>query len=154
MRVARGMFRLWLVLSCLWIATVAAIEYSSWSSSTVQQAATSKDPKAHDPKTSADDDLNSKMTILDQASKGTLRPLPDLKDASKDSGEAPNNPNWWDSSEELGSSAIAVPKAVHASTGATGDSVVTTAELALIPPVLIFIVGIGLTWALRGFRPR
>jgi hypothetical protein len=29
---------------------------------------------------------------------------------------------------------------------------VTTAKLALIPPALIFIVGIGLTWAFRGFR--
>jgi len=68
MRVARGMFRLWLVLSCLWIATVAAIGYSSWPSSKVQQAATSKDPKGG----------------------------PD---------------NWWESTPELDSSAISVPKA-------------------------------------------
>jgi hypothetical protein len=46
------MFRLWLVLSCFWIVAVAAIGYSNWPSSTVQQATASKDdPKAYDPKT-------------------------------------------------------------------------------------------------------
>jgi hypothetical protein len=28
---------------------------------------------------------------------------------------------------------------------------VTIAKLALIPPALIFVVGVGLTWAFRGF---
>jgi hypothetical protein len=148
MRVARGMFRLWLVLSCLWIATVAAIGYSSWPS-------TSKDPKAaYDSKTSADDDFNSKMTILDQASKGTLPPLPDLKDESLPP-EDPNNSKTYPGPvpEYLKHQDSNNPfaDAVNAQQSAQ-QLAVTTAKLALIPPALIFIVGIGLTWAFRGFR--
>ena len=43
MRYARGMFRLWLVASCLWIALVATITYSNWPSPTVPEQASKYD---------------------------------------------------------------------------------------------------------------
>jgi hypothetical protein len=153
MRIARGMFRLWLVLSCLWIATVATIGYSSWPSSTVQQAATSKDSK-----TSADDVLppckdNDPNPFADFCRKDPKDNADDsktyvpeyMKDASKD------DPNWWDSTPELGPSAISVPAQRGNAQQSAQQLAVSTAELALIPPALILIVGIGLTWAFRGF---
>jgi len=129
MRVARGMFRLWLILSCLWMATVAAIGYSSWPSSTVQQAATSKDPKAYPgplPEYLKDETLppeDPNNAFADFPRPGTSRFAEALKDFSA--------VNAQQSAQQLA---------------------VTTAKLALIPPALIFIVGIGLTWAFRGFR--
>jgi len=167
MRVARGMFRLWLVLSCLWIATVAAIAYSSWPSSTVQQAATSnsktyvpeymkdasKDPKADDSKTyvpewAKDQDPNNSKTSADDV-------LPLCKDVD------PNN--FYADFCRLGTPSRLFDPAREIAEALKGDAVnaqqqsaqqlaVTTAKLALIPPALIFIVGIGLTWAFRGFR--
>jgi hypothetical protein len=116
-----------------------------------QQAATSKDAKAYDPKTYVPEYLKDDPNY---------NPDPYAKHL-KGKGEDPNNAsdNWWDSYGGLGP-AISGAQGGHASTGATGDHgavnaqqlAVTTAKLALIPPSLIFIVGIGLTWALRGFR--
>ena len=34
-----------------------------------------------------------------------------------------------------------------------GSLAINLAELAFVPPALTLIVGIGLTWAFRGFRP-
>ena len=123
MRVARGMFRLWLVLSCLWIAAVASIGYSNWP--TAQQA--------YVPEFMKDDASDHYAQYL--------------------RGEDTSAHNWWDKFADLGSSAISGAQGGHASTvqQSARQLAVATAELALIPPALIFIVGIGLTWALRGF---
>jgi hypothetical protein len=103
MRYARGMFRLWLVLSCFWIAIVAIIFYSNWPSPTVPEQASKSEyvPEwARDPTNAFAD-----FVPVDQ------KPDPSVL-------------------------------------------VRSAAELAFVPPALIFVVGIGLTWALRGFRPR
>jgi hypothetical protein len=107
MRYARGIFRLWLVLSCFWIVAVAAIGYLNWPTVPPEYQ---KDQA---------EDCSYPTIVPDLA----LPPLPCMQ-AEMD--------------------AALVPEKRRA-------LVVNYTELAFIPPALIFVVGVGLTWAFRGF---
>ena len=135
MSYARGMFRLWLVLSCLWIATVAAFGYSNWR--TLKQA-------AYVPEFMKDQNDPYEKYVLPEC--GTGNPNNAFADfcKPKSKDDPPGYvPPWpW----EVAAEAEAARKAQ--------ELAVSTAKLAFIPPALIFVVGLGLSWAFRGFRPR
>jgi hypothetical protein len=108
-RIARGLFRLWVVGSVMWICTVGTVTWWTWPSDF--------DPDAY---------LSTKS-------------VPDWARDPSPTNVAPKKPD-----DELPDAPWVKP--------AKPPTIQTAAEIALIPPILVLALGVGLGWAFKGFR--
>jgi hypothetical protein len=111
-RIARGLFRLWLVLSIAWIVGVGGVTWS-W-----------KPP--FDPSQPFEVVSSSKRV---------------LSDAEFQALGAPESPKF--NPQEFAAFKLSAQR---------WETIQTAAEVALIPPTLLLILGSALGWAIRGFR--
>lgn len=138
---ARGLFRLWIVLSALWIAAAILLEWlpdAEWYADQVQRVdLTASDVTATenaDGSYTVEADGRSYIieitggTLADTAARHRMLESvaqefnEDAKQANADLQERRRRAQW------------------------------SAARLALLPPLFIFILGGSLVWALRGFR--
>jgi hypothetical protein len=103
LRVARGLLRLWLVLSVFWVGGIGGVAWLKF-------------PPA----------------------------VPQF-DPTKPYEVVPNYP--------LSDAEVGLPDAPWVKKTERWDAIKTGAEMALIPPLLILLVGSALGWAIRGFKP-
>ena len=126
MRIGRGLFRFWLVLSVFWIAAVGTVV--TWQNWPVDNwVPVAKMPQASAPQLQeCPSSTPDHLMVVDPVS-GKCRPLmfDELSDA----------PPWEIKGREQRAAALKLGVA-----------------LALVPPVLVLVIGSALGWALKGFR--
>jgi hypothetical protein len=167
MQLTRGLFRLWVVASVLWIASVGVMTWQAWP---VDDWTIVKEEPVFAP--------NAKVTPLpefDQKSSGrgrkSSRPAeppfdPDayLKETTP-RAETTSVPNWAIESEKPSAKPQFDPskpfsdgKRTYANSKAfvqaeRRDAVMKGAAIGVTPPVAVLLLGISLIWVVRGFRP-
>jgi hypothetical protein len=134
-RVARGLFRLWIVVSALWISGVAAT--TNWGRF-----------------------LHYQPVIEGEQPPGRLRSTVDFCRSAKKAEEcsamlkaAGKNPyaafdlKWTDTGWDFPDNTVMVP-----AEGIAWMRVWPVAGLAFIPPMAVLVIGTAFVWAIRGFR--
>ena len=134
LRVARGLFRLWIVVAALWIVGVGAT--TNW-----------------------DLYLYYQPTLANEEPPGRLQSPAHICSAAKTSQECSallqaagkfpydaNDLKWSDKGWEFADNTIMVP------TGIAWERFWPRAGLAFIPPVGVLVIGSAFGWAVRGFR--
>jgi hypothetical protein len=132
-RVARGLFRLWVICSVLWIAGVSAVTWQTLPADWSQFKPVAAAPKG--------DDLPDAPGVKDPvvAPQPTVRFDPDAYLASKEAVGAPKSETQF-VPDDLPS----LPQKRRAALQFAG-------LLALVPPLLCLALGMALRWAFIGF---
>jgi hypothetical protein len=137
MRINRGLFRLWVVASVLWIASVGVITWKNWPVDdwvpvwAVEDEDITWDKPASD--TRAHDEHNS-----------TLPDAPWVKPAPRKPRFDPSKPFTIGKQTYANSEAFVAAERRDALVNGTG--------IAFAPPLVAFILGMSLIWVVRGFR--
>jgi hypothetical protein len=139
LRIARGLFRLWLVLSVLWIGGVGTVTWSNLPSDEwwrndpiVQRAGPTPNPE----------------TIRVQSPDGQVHEFP--AGTASDVIERVMK-DYWQSQTNKAATAGTFDPAEFAAFKQRA-AIQTGVKLALIPPVLMLALGSALGWAFTGFR--
>jgi hypothetical protein len=135
LRVARGMFRLWLILSMLWLAVVAFMARDVFEN--IDYAETRRATAGWDPSD----------------------PLTGLHGNPSDPFTKRCSNLWWPDRERLDCSKptpeeVAVQKATASKEAAEKrqSTIWQLSLLAFLPPAFVLAFGSALVWAFRGFR--
>lgn len=134
-RVARGLFRLWVICSVLWIAGVSAVTWQTLPADWSQFKPVAAAPKGDD----RPDAPWMKDPVV--APKAPMQFDPDAFLASKDTVDAPKSETQF-VPDDLSS----LPQKRRAVLQFAG-------LLAVVPPLLCLALGIALRWVVVGFRP-
>jgi hypothetical protein len=146
-RIARGLFRLWVVGSVMWICTVGTVTWWMWPN---LPGLTAVDDSVNGPPPF---DLTQPVAPDMGKSAATKEPFdPDAYLAEKRKEDAPKAwPGTPVPDEDItwrwcrtGASFV------HCRTGKA--TIQTAAEIALIPPKFVLALGAGLGWAFKGFQ--
>jgi hypothetical protein len=128
-RIARGLFRLWIVASVVWVCTVGAVTWWVMPQTVILSDATPPPPPGFT--------LDAPATL--PASKPPFDPTkPFIVIPPEDVAPLPDVP------QTAPSASLAAVKSKAA--------IQIAAEIALIPPVLVLAFGAALGWAIKGFR--
>jgi hypothetical protein len=167
-RIARGLFRLWIVGSVMWICTVGTVTWWTWTGSgavmgdwdVVSSKPTPVPDWARDPPQFDPDEYLAFKRKADAPKVAPSIPVPDWARDPSPSDAAPKKPD-----DELPDAPWLKPVAegpppfdqtvpVHGAGAkpAKPSTIQTAAEIALIPPILVLALGAGLGWAFKGFR--
>lgn len=140
MRIGRGLFRLWLVLSVFWIAAVGTVvTWQNWPDDDWVPVAKTEPPQALAPRLRECPSTTPDHPMVVDPVSGKCRPL--KFDELPDEAKVPNNAlplepaPWLIKEREQRAAALKLGVA-----------------LALVPPVLVLVIGSALGWALKGFR--
>jgi hypothetical protein len=135
MRIGRGLFRLWLVLSVFWIAAVGTVTWQNWPVD--ERISPSQPPQASAPRMRECPSSTPDHPMVVDPVSGKCRPLmfDEIPDEATGSNNALPDAPWV--IKERAQRAAALKLGV---------------ELALVPPVLVLVIGSALGWALKGFR--
>jgi hypothetical protein len=130
LRLSRGLFRLWLVLSAFWIAGTVA---HTWQTipTTIETAASNNNTGAGWSAKYAKPPSGSESTTSHPT-----RPADDWSEVSTPLSDQSN------------------PFAEYASSTSTTprDTLLVAAQIAFIPPIIVLAIGSSLGWAFKGFR--
>jgi cytoskeletal protein RodZ len=131
LRISRGLFRLWLVLSSFWVAAVAA---HTWEAI----------PTTLEPTSSSVADTDSGRSRKDAELPSGSATLPSHSASRRDD-------DWSDVSKPLLSDAeVGVSAAIPAAS--LRDTMLDAAQIAFFPPIMVLAIGSALGWAFKGFR--
>jgi hypothetical protein len=111
MRITRGLFRLWVVASVLWIASVGVMTWQTWPAD------------------------------------WTVTKLPFDPDAY-----LAGKPQPFDPSKPFSDGYHTYASAQEFVEAERRDAVMKGAAIGITPPVVVLLLGISLTWVVRGFR--
>lgn len=136
LRISRGLFRLWIVLSAFWIAVVAAFTWKV-APTTIETV-----PSA----TSTDQNWGEKY-----------------KNPPSETISVPNHStrrdNWSDVTKPLSDADVGIsaskdnPFAEFVSNSTVPrETILIAVQLAFIPPMIVLAIGSALGWAFKGFR--
>jgi hypothetical protein len=134
LRVARGLFRLWIVASVLWISGVAAT--TSWRRLVYYQ-----------PVIVGEQPLGRLQSTTEICS--TAKEAKQCSDMLTAAGKNPFDAydlKWSDSGWNFPDNAEMVVA------GLAWENIAARVGLALIPPAFALVIGSALVWAVRGFR--
>jgi hypothetical protein len=148
MRITRGLFRLWVVASVLWIASVGVMTWQAWPVddwTIVKEEAVFAPNAKVEPLPPFDPDAYLKETTP----RAETTAVPDRAIES----EKPSAKPQFDPSKPFSDGKRTYANSMAFVEAERRDAVMKGATIGITPPVAVLLLGMSMIWVVRGFRP-